>query len=107
MSYGNTQLAVLTLLKTNGPMQRWQISEAIGKKSNGTIQRLLDKGHIRQFDDINVHPNPTNKLERAIARYFAFVSDLKEPKGVSDSTLKWAERILRAAGYTVEPPKYR
>ena len=101
---GDTQRAVLELLRTKGPMQRWQISAALGKKCDTTVQSLLKSEHIEQYQDDNRDPDPCNKVSRAQAVYCAFLRDLDKPKGVGENTLKWAAKVLRAAGWTVEPP---
>jgi hypothetical protein len=105
--YGETQRAVLQLLRTEGPKQRWQISAAIGKKCDTTIISLLKSGNVEQYQDTNEHPDPTNKVERIFANYVAFVRDLDTAprKGVSETSMKWAAKVLRAAGWSVEPPK--
>lgn len=103
-SAGKTQRAILELLRTKGPMQRWQISAELGKKCDTTSLSLQKSGNIEQYKDDNRDPDPCNKIERAQAFYYAFVRDLDKPKGVRENTLKWASRVLRAAGWTVEPP---
>lgn len=103
---GATQDAVLKLLRENGPMQRWQISAAIGKKCDTTVGSLLKKGCIEQYEDDNRDPDPNNKLQRAQAVYCAFLHEADAPmrKGVGEVSLKWAAKVLRAAGWTVIPP---
>ena len=105
-SPGEAQRAVLELLRTQGPMQRWQIDAALGKHCNGPVGRLLAAGCVEKYQDDNRDPDPCNKMPRYQAEYIAFVRDLDKPerKGVSDRALKWAARVLRAAGWTVEPP---
>lgn len=103
---GEAQRAVLELLRTQGPMQRWQIDAALGKHCGATVTRLLATGCVEKYQDDNRDPNPcSNKMPRYQAEYIAFVRDLDKPeRGVSDTTLKWCVRKLRAAGWTVEPP---
>lgn len=106
-SKGEAQRAVLELLRTQGPMQRWQIDAALGKHCDGAVMRLLKAGCVEKYQDDNRDPDPcSNKMPRYQAEYIAFVRDLDKPerKGVSDGTLRWAARVLRAAGWTVEPP---
>lgn len=102
---GQTQRAVLDLLKSQGPMQRWQIRAVLGKSCDTSIQSLVKAGNIAQLEDANLHPDPAKKQTRAVAVYCHFVRDLDKAAGVSERTLKWAARVLRAAGYAVVAPR--
>ena len=87
---GETQRAVLALLREHGPKQRWQIAAEIGRDCATTINALLKAGRVEQYEDANMHPNPCNKQERTLATYVAWVADLDPPsrKGVSENSLK-------------------
>lgn len=103
-----TQRAILDLLRTQGPMQRWQIRAALGRKCQGAILRLLNAGNIEQYQDDNRDPNPcSNKRERYQALYCAFVRDLDWPSCHRENRIKRAANLLRAAGWTLEPPGTR
>lgn len=102
-----TQRDVISLLRYNGPMQRWQISNALKRKCDSTVNTLLKEGHLEQYKDINFHPNPSNKFSRAMAVYVEFVKDIAQPgpkKEVDKAHLNYYARSLIAAGWTVEPP---
>ena len=75
-SNGEAQRAVLELLRTKGPMQRWQICAALGKHCGSTVGRLLASGCVEKYQDDNRDPNPFSKVERYRAEYLAFVRDL-------------------------------
>ena len=79
-SYGEAQRAVLELLRTKGPMQRWQICAALGKHCGSTVGRLLAAGCVEKYQDDNRDPNPCSMVERYQAEYLAFVRDLDNTK---------------------------
>lgn len=99
-SINETRLAILRVLQTNGPMQDWQVFNALGKDYGATLLNLVKSGHIKKDNRKNDHPNPHRNVDYPFADYYSFVRELE----TTEELLEYAVAMLRAAGYTVGPP---
>ena len=101
-----TQKQILDLLEKNGPMQRWQIADALGRSPDQTISTMVKHGMVDQYEAKNNHPN--GRYTRDTATYFSFITREKFKavgKGEYNAvTVAWCIEVLQAMGYTVEKP---
>lgn len=102
----STQAAVMELLRKQGPLQQWQIDAALGRNCHSSVKSLVKQNYVEQYLDDDRDPNPMRKYQRTQVTYFAFLREFDKPiiKGVSETSLKWAAKVLRAAGWTVIEP---
>jgi hypothetical protein len=107
---GETSAAIIQLLKSRGPMTERSIAHHLGKKHIRTpLNRMLQSGVLRVFDDVVDEPEVPAKHRRNVAQHFEAVRDYvpPRPKGVvvyGPSRLRAFASILRRHGFVVTEP---